>query len=83
MMPSLSVCLPSFSLLPPALNAPLLMDSAITKNYTPPHDDTFSSTHALLQVNMLYADVAVEEYLRTLLEALRIFSCHEPHCPTL
>ena len=37
----------------------------------------------LSQVNMLYRNVAVEEYLGTFLEPLWVLCCHEPDCPML
>lgn len=37
----------------------------------------------LSQVNMLYRNIAVEEYLGTFLEPLWILCCHEPDCPML
>ena len=37
----------------------------------------------LSQVNMLYRNIAVEEYLGTFLEPFRILCCHEPDCPML
>ena len=37
----------------------------------------------LSQVNMLYRNIAVEEYLGTFFEPLWVLCCHEPDCPML
>ena len=53
-----------------------------------PYVDCSSTSYSLflkplLQVNMLYRNIAVEEYLGTFLEPLWILCCHEPDCPML
>ena len=53
-----------------------------------PYVDCSSTSYSLvlkplLQVNMLYRNIAVEEYLGTFLEPLWVLCCHEPDCPML
>ena len=53
-----------------------------------PYVDCSSTSYSsvlkpLSQVNMLYRNIAVEEYLGTFLEPLWILCCHEPDCPML
>ena len=53
-----------------------------------PYVDCSSTSYSLVlkplsQVNMLYRNIAVEEYLGTFLEPLWVLCCHEPDCPML
>ena len=53
-----------------------------------PYVDCSSTSYSLVlkplsQVNMLYRNVAVEEYLGTFFEPFRILCWHEPDCPML
>lgn len=62
-------------------------DIVITKANMPCVDCSSTSYSLVLkplsQVNMLYRNIAVEEYLGTFLEPLWVLCCHEPDCPML